>query len=36
MGRPSRLKLTARRQDGGIRSTVGGGCVPMFRGEALV
>jgi trans-2,3-dihydro-3-hydroxyanthranilate isomerase len=36
MGRPSRLKLTARRQDGGIRSTVGGGCVPMLRGEALV
>ena len=36
MGRPSRLKLTAKRQDGEIRSTVGGGCVPMFRGEALV
>jgi len=36
MGRPSRLKLTARRQDGGVRSTVGGGCVPVFRGEALV
>jgi trans-2,3-dihydro-3-hydroxyanthranilate isomerase len=36
MGRPSRLNLTARRQDGVIRATVGGGCVPMFRGEALV
>ena len=36
MGRPSRLKLTARRVDGGILATVGGGCVPMFRGEALV
>jgi len=36
MGRPSRLKLTAKRQDGEIRATVGGGCVPMFRGEALV
>jgi len=36
MGRPSRLKMTARRQDGGIRATVGGGVVPMFRGEALV
>lgn len=36
MGRPSRLKLTARRQDGEIRSTVGGGCVPVFRGEALI
>ncbi len=36
MGRPSRLKLTARREGGGVRSTVGGGVVPMFRGEALV
>lgn len=36
MGRPSRLKLTARRENGEIRSTVGGGVVPMFRGEALV
>ncbi len=36
MGRPSRLKLTARREDGGIRATVGGGVVPMLRGEALV
>lgn len=36
MGRPSRLKLTARREGGEIRSTVGGGVVPMFRGEALV
>ncbi|MGH6908947.1 MAG: PhzF family phenazine biosynthesis protein [Phenylobacterium sp.] len=36
MGRPSRLKLTAKRQDGEIHSTVGGGCVPVFRGEALI
>ena len=36
MGRPSRLKLTARREGGGIHATVGGGVVPMFRGEALV
>ena len=36
MGRPSRLKLTARREDGAIRATVGGSVVPMFRGEALV
>jgi trans-2,3-dihydro-3-hydroxyanthranilate isomerase len=36
MGRPSRLKLTAKRLDGEIRSTVGGGCVPVFRGEALI
>lgn len=34
MGRPSLLKVTARRQGGEIRATVGGGCVPMLRGEA--
>lgn len=36
MGRPSRLKLTATRGPDGIRATVGGGCVPVFRGEALI
>jgi len=36
MGRPSRVKLTARRGSDGIRATVGGGCVPVFRGEALI
>jgi trans-2,3-dihydro-3-hydroxyanthranilate isomerase len=36
MGRPSRLKLTAKREGGEIFATVGGGCVPVFRGEALV
>jgi len=36
MGRPSLLKLTAQRGPDGIRATVGGGCVPVFRGEALL
>jgi trans-2,3-dihydro-3-hydroxyanthranilate isomerase len=37
MGRPSLLRVAARRgADGGIRATVGGGCVPVLRGEALV
>jgi len=37
MGRPSLLRATARRgSDGGIRATVGGGCVPVLRGEAQV
>ena len=36
MGRPSRLSCTARRAADGIRSTVGGGCVPVLRGEASV
>jgi trans-2,3-dihydro-3-hydroxyanthranilate isomerase len=36
MGRPSLLKLTARRGEDGIRATVGGGCVPVLRGEALL
>ena len=34
MGRPSLLQLTARRAEDGIRATVGGGCVPVLRGEA--
>lgn len=33
MGRPSRLRTTARRSPDGIRATVGGGCVPVLRGE---
>lgn len=36
MGRPSLLKLTASRGADGIRATVGGACVPVFRGEALL
>lgn len=36
MGRPSLLQLTARRGGDGIRATVGGSCVPVFRGEALL
>lgn len=36
MGRPSLLRLTAQRGADGIRATVGGGCVPVFRGEALL
>jgi trans-2,3-dihydro-3-hydroxyanthranilate isomerase len=33
MGRPSLLICTARRSDDGIRATVGGGCVPVLKGE---
>ena len=33
VGRPSLLYVTARRATDGVRSTVGGGCVPMFRGQ---
>lgn len=36
MGRPSRLAVAASRTPDGIRAKVGGGCVPVFRGEALV
>lgn len=36
MGRPSLLQLTAQRGADGIRATVGGSCVPVFRGEALL
>lgn len=36
MGRPSRLRATARRADDGVRATVGGGCVPVLRGEAML
>lgn len=37
MGRPSLLRAAARRQaDGAIRATVGGRCVPVLEGEALL
>jgi trans-2,3-dihydro-3-hydroxyanthranilate isomerase len=36
MGRPSALRVAARRGADGIRSTVSGGCVPVLRGEATV
>ncbi|CAD5258309.1 Phenazine biosynthesis protein PhzF [Bosea sp. 62] len=36
MGRPSLLHAAARRVDGEIRATVGGGCVPVLRGDATV
>lgn len=36
MGRPSRLHATARRTPDGIRASVGGGCVPVLRGEAAL
>ncbi len=36
MGRPSLLETTAWRTPEGIRASVGGSCVPVFRGEALL
>lgn len=36
MGRPSRLRATARRADDGVRATIGGGCVPVLSGQASV
>lgn len=33
MGRPSLLICTARRASDGIRASVGGGCVPVLKGE---
>jgi trans-2,3-dihydro-3-hydroxyanthranilate isomerase len=36
MGRPSLLRVEARRAPDGIRATVGGNCVPVLRGEAQV
>lgn len=36
MGRPSLLLASAHRAPDGIRATVGGGCVPVLRGEATV
>lgn len=36
MGRPSELFVTAWRADDGIRADVGGSCVEVLRGEAVV
>jgi trans-2,3-dihydro-3-hydroxyanthranilate isomerase len=36
MGRPSLLRTTARRAADGIRATVGGGCVRVLEGEAIL
>jgi trans-2,3-dihydro-3-hydroxyanthranilate isomerase len=33
MGRPSLLRASAHRAADGIRAAVGGGCVPVFRGD---
>jgi trans-2,3-dihydro-3-hydroxyanthranilate isomerase len=33
MGRPSLLACSAWRADDGIRANVGGGCVPVLKGE---
>jgi len=36
MGRPSLLRVVARRSAGGIRATIAGQCVPVLRGEAVL
>ncbi len=36
MGRPSLLRARARRTADGIRARVGGGCVAVLRGEAVL
>ena len=36
MGRPSLLRTTAHRAPDGIRATVGGGCVRVLEGQALL
>lgn len=36
IGRPSLLRIAARRTPDGIRATVAGSCVPVLRGEAMV
>jgi trans-2,3-dihydro-3-hydroxyanthranilate isomerase len=36
MGRPSLLRVAAQRAPDGVRASVGGSCVPVLRGEALV
>jgi trans-2,3-dihydro-3-hydroxyanthranilate isomerase len=36
MGRPSLLHAAARRTPDGIRASVGGGCMTMFRGQAIL
>jgi len=35
MGRPSRFKATAKKIDGRIKAWVGGGCIPILKGELL-
>lgn len=36
MGRPSRLRAAAQRTPDGVTATVGGGCIPVLRGEATL
>ena len=36
MGRPSRLSVNAWLADDGVHASVGGGCVPVFRGEVTL
>ena len=36
MGRESRLKLRAWREEDGVRASVGGQCVPIFRGSVTL
>jgi trans-2,3-dihydro-3-hydroxyanthranilate isomerase len=36
MGRPSLLRSAAHRAPDGIRATVGGGCVRVMEGEAIL
>jgi trans-2,3-dihydro-3-hydroxyanthranilate isomerase len=35
MGRPSAMRVTAKRVGADIRAWVGGGCVPILRGELI-
>lgn len=36
MGRPSQLRVSAHRDQDGVRARVGGSCAPMFHGEAVL
>jgi trans-2,3-dihydro-3-hydroxyanthranilate isomerase len=36
IGRPSLLRASAHRASDGVRARVGGGCVPVLRGEAVL
>jgi trans-2,3-dihydro-3-hydroxyanthranilate isomerase len=36
MGRPSLLRASAHRATDGIRASVGGGCVPVLKGEVTL
>lgn len=36
MGRPSALSATAFQTPEGVRATIGGGCVPVLRGQAVL